>query len=214
MQHITSHQVTPALRGLFRIDEPQAKRCFTILDGAQARGIILCDDPAHPAWGAVMEPTDNTLFIGGNVDASVVTAVFSALRQHHDVLVGMWLDDPRQALLPPNPDYDGRTLEFYDRPVGKGLEPYLHTPDGCAVRRLDRELILHTQWGPNDVVAWGGLDAWAQHCFGYCLLRGDVILSEALVGPPAIGLYEPGITTHAAHRGHGYATITVAHLIR
>lgn len=40
------------------------------------------------------------------------------------------------------------------------------------------------------------------------------MLSEATVGPPAIGLYEPGIFTQPAHRGKGYATIAVAHLIR
>jgi RimJ/RimL family protein N-acetyltransferase len=215
MHQITATEVTPALHALFRTDEPQARRCFTVLDGAQPRGKILCADPANPTWAAVVEPTDNTLYFGGNVNAEIVATLFDSLRQRYDVLVGMWPDDPRLAWLPPNPDYDGRTLEFYDRHVGEGLDQYLHTlPEGCEIRRLDRDLIMRTQWGPNDVASWGGLDAWEENCFGYCLMRGDEILSEATVGPPAIGLYEPGIITHPDHRGHGYATIAVAHLMR
>jgi RimJ/RimL family protein N-acetyltransferase len=45
-------------------------------------------------------------------------------------------------------------------------------------------------------------------------MRGEEMLSEATVGPPAIGLYEPGIFTQAAQRGKGYATITIAYLIQ
>ena len=212
---ITADQVTPALRALFRTDEPQACRCFTVLDGAQPRGQILCDNSTTPTWGIVVEPTDHTIFLGGDVDAATLVAIFDLVRQQGEVIVGMWLDDPRQSLLPPNPDYDGRTLEFYDRPVGTGLEQFLHPlPEGCQIHRLNRELIMQTEWGPGDVASWGGLDAWERNCFGYCLMRGDELLSEAGVGPPAIGLYEPGIITQTAHRGHGYATITVAHLIQ
>lgn len=215
LRYITADQVTPSLRALFRTDEPQACRCFTVLDGTEPRGEILCADPTRPTWAAVVEPTDHTLYFGGAVNASIVAALFDTLRQRYDVLVGMWPDDPRLALLPPNPDYDGRTREFYDRPVGEGLDRFVEArPAGCEIHRLDRDLILQTQWGPNDVASWGGLDAWEKNCFGYCLMRGGEILSEATVGPAAIGLHEPGIITHPDHRGHGYATITVAHLIR
>jgi RimJ/RimL family protein N-acetyltransferase len=87
-------------------------------------------------------------------------------------------------------------------------------PEGCEIRRLDRDLIMLTEWGPDDVKSAGGIEAWEKTCFGYCLMRGDEILCEATVGPPAIGLREPGMITQERHRGKGYATITTAHLIQ
>lgn len=215
MAFIAPEQTTSNLRALFRTDEPQACRCFAVLDGVAHSGKILCDDPVNPTWATVMEAMDNTLFLGGSVDRSIIAALFDVLRQGGDVLVGMWLDDPRLSLLPPNPAYDGRTLEFYDRPTGKELDQYLQPlPEGCQIQRLNRDLIMRTEWGPNDVAAWGGLEAWEQNCFGYCLMQGEEIVSEAMVGPAAIGLYEPGVFTNEAHRGKGYATVTAAHLIR
>jgi RimJ/RimL family protein N-acetyltransferase len=215
MIEITSDQVTPALRALFRKDEPQAQRCFSVLDGVDIGGKILCNDPIHPTWAVVQESCDHMLHFGGSVDAQIIAAVFETLRQEGGVLVGMWLDDPRQSLLPPNPDYDGRTLQFYDRPIGEGLEQYMHPlPEGTQVHRLDRDLIMRTQWGPNDVAMRGGLDAWEKTCIGYCLMIGDEVVSEATDGPPAIGLHEPGVITHPDYRGKGYGTIVVAYLIQ
>ncbi len=215
MIQINPNDVTPALRSLFRTDEPQARRCFAVLDGITHAGKIITDDPANPTWGVVWEAGDGTTHLGGRLDSAMLAEVFVNLRKENDVLVGLWLDDPRQALLPPDPYYDGRTLEFYDRPIGSGLDKYLHKiPEGCEIRRLDRSLIMRTEWGPADVEFAGGIDAWEKTCFGYCLMRDNEILSEATVGLPAIGLREPGVFTQEEHRGKGYATITVAHLIK
>jgi len=35
---IASDKVTPALRSLFRTDEPQVRRCFAVLDGIAGAG--------------------------------------------------------------------------------------------------------------------------------------------------------------------------------
>ena len=45
-------------------------------------------------------------------------------------------------------------------------------------------------------------------------MRGDAILSEATVGPSALGRYEPGVFTHEKHRGKGYGTMVTARLIQ
>jgi RimJ/RimL family protein N-acetyltransferase len=87
-------------------------------------------------------------------------------------------------------------------------------PPGCELVRLDRDLIVRTEWGPHDVQFAGGIEAWEQTCLGYGLLRGNEILCEATAGPPAIGLRELGVFTQREHRGQGYATLTAAHLIR
>jgi RimJ/RimL family protein N-acetyltransferase len=149
------------------------------------------------------------------VDASAFADAFTALRQEGDVLIGMPPDDPRLAHFPPDAYYDNCVLEFYDRPIGQGLEPYLRqVPADCVIRRLDRDLILRTEWGPNDVAFFGGLDNWERSCFGYVLMRGDEILSEAGVGPSALGCYEPGVFTQEKHRGKGYGTMVTARLIQ
>ena len=146
MIEINPNQVTTKIRSLFRQDEPQAPRCFRVLDSGIAAGKILTDHAENPTWAVVQEPFDNSLYFGGSVDAEKIHAIVTKLRQAGDVLVGMWLDDPRLDLLPPEPYYDGRTLEFYDRPIGKGLSKYLdHLPNSYELRRLDKHLIMQTQ---------------------------------------------------------------------
>jgi RimJ/RimL family protein N-acetyltransferase len=153
--------------------------------------------------------------LGGSISAPLLTQIITYLRQSGDVVVGLWQEDPRFNLLPPEPDYDGFVLEFYDRPRNRGLEKYLsNVPEGCTIRPLDRNLIMRTQWGPDAVRDVGGIEIWEKTCFGFCLMHDDEILCEATVGVPATGLREPGVFTQEAHRGQGYATITAAHLIR
>lgn len=177
--------------------------------------MILVDNLAAPKWAIVQEKIDNTTYLGGSIDITTFAQVFAALRQEGDVLVGMEPDDPRIGYFPPDPDYDGRAVEFYDRPISVGLDTYLHrVPADCMIHRLDRNLIMRTEWGPNDVKFYGGVEMWEKTCFGYCLMQGDEILSEATVGPSALGLYEPGVFTQEKHRGKGYGTMVVARLIQ
>ena len=215
MIQIASDNVTLELRSLFRTDEPQARRCFAVLDGVARVGKIITDDPSIPTWSVVWEVHDGAIFLGGQLDRPTLARVIANLRKECGVLVGLWLDDPRVDLLPRDPDYDGRTLEFYGRAIGKELDAYLQKiPQGCEFRRLDRDLIMLTEWGADDVRLIGGIEAWEETCLGYCLMRGNEILCEAAVGPPALGLREPGVYTHKDHRGKGYATITTARLIK
>ena len=90
------------------------------------------------------------------------------------------------------------------------------TPTGLDLRRVDREIVLKTQWGPADVEAAGGLDAWEQQYLGYCIVKEGEVLSEAFAGPPARGIYEPGVflTLYNHHRGKGYGAIVSALLIQ
>jgi GNAT superfamily N-acetyltransferase len=215
MIEINSDQVTPALRSLFRKEEPQAPRCFAVLDGIAHAGKIITDDAENPAWSIVQENFDGSLYFGGAINAEIISDIVAKLRREGDVLVGLWLDDPRLELLPPEPDYDGRTLEFYNRPLGTRLAKYLdNLPDGCDLRRLDRNLILRTEWGPGDVRSAGGIEIWEKTYFGYCLMREEEILAEATVGPAALGMYESGVFTQEAHRGKGYGTIVSARLVQ
>ena len=215
MMHITADKVTPAIRSLFRSDEMVASRCFVVLDGAVGHGKILVDDAVNPKWAVVQEAVDNCLFLGGKMDATTFAEVFALLIQQGDVLIGLPLDDPRLSFLPPNPYYVGRVVESYDRPIGKGLDAFLRrVPAGCKIERLNRHSIMRTEWGPDDVAFYGGIESWEKMCFGYGLMQGDEVLSEATVGPPGMGIYEPGVFTHVDHRSKGYGTQVVARLIQ
>ncbi len=214
---ILPSQVTSVIRAMFTPGEMVISRLFQVLDGAVDRGKILVDNPDKPAWAAVQEPFDHALFLGGSINSSVVAELFALLRMQGDVIVGMTADDPRLSLLPPHPYYDGFTLEFYDRPIGKGLDAILRQlPTGCQLQRLDRESILRTEWGPNDVTFYGGAANWEKACLGFVLMKGDEILSEATVGSPGrtTNLYEPGVFTQPDHRGKGYGTLVSARLIQ
>ncbi len=215
MIQITPNQVTNAVRSLFRTDEMAATRCFAVLDGSLPHGKILVDSLPEPRWGLVREAVDNDLFLGGDIDASIFAGAFATLRREGDVVVGMPPGDPRLALFPHDPYNDNRVLEFYDRSPGQGLEAYIQqVPVDCMIHRLDRQLILRTEWGPGDVAFYGGLDRWEKTCFGYVLMGGDEIRSEATVGPPALGCYEPGVFTQEKQRGKGYGTMVTARLVQ
>ena len=215
MFEITEGQVTPEVRALFRTDAVQARRCFAVLDGTGHPGRILTDDVAIPTWAAVQEGYDGVVYLEGELNSVLVEAIFVTLRRESEVLVCLNPDDPRLELLPPDPYYQGWVQEFFDRPIGQGLDQLIAgLPDDCQLLRLDRDLIMRTQWGPDDVAFAGGLDAWEADYMGYCLMRDGEILCESTVGPPAIGLYEPGVLTHEDFRGKGYATMTCARLIQ
>jgi hypothetical protein len=146
MIRITSDKVTPAVRSLFRSDEMAASRCFVVLDGAVSHGKIMVDNLVDPKWAIVQEAVDNCVYLSERMDAPTCTEVFAVLRQEGDVLIGIPPDDPRIGYLPPDPAYDSRVLEFYDRPIGAGLDAYLsQVPADCIIKRLDRDLIMRTE---------------------------------------------------------------------
>lgn len=133
---IPAHQVSPQLRSLFDAGQPMAIRCFAVLDG-MIRGQVWTDDLARPTWGTVQEAAFDTLFLGGQLTASLIHELVEELRQEQDVALALWPDHPHNQLLPPSPDFDGWELEFTDRPHGADLSPYLSVPEGCELRPID-----------------------------------------------------------------------------
>ncbi len=213
IQQIQAKEVTAAYLAIFRTDEPHPSRLSGVLGGMND-GKLFTDDPVNPTWGIVQERFDGCIYLGGTPEPATIAAVIADLRQERMVLAPLWLDDSRVKLLPSNVDEESFSIDFYDRPLGEGLNRYLDAvPFDCTMRRADRELIMRTEWGPGDVAHHGGLDVWEQKCLCFCLMRGEEILSEASVGPGVGGLYEPGVFTQEAHRGKGYGTLVSAHLV-
>ncbi len=207
--YLTSNQVTPELRTLFNPADPAFLRCQAVLNG-HAAGRIFTDHPETPTWGVVQEAAFGSIYLAGEIQASLIKWMISDLRLQGDVLVGLWQDDPRWSLLPTAPQYSGDVLEYTDREAGLGL-PGL--PVGCVLRRLDptlskqivgRNMLIRMYGSVQEALKWG---------YGLCLMRGDELLCETFAGPAANGMIEIGVETQPHHMHKGFATLTCAHLI-
>jgi len=162
-----------------------------------------------------MEAGFRSIYLGGSPDAQTLTTLVAGLAREGEVLLGLPHGDGRFGLFAPMPDYLGKVLEFTNRPPGEGLEPWLGRPPAdCRIRRVDRDLFGRCL--ERDLLSgiYGGPEQALARSFGFCLLRGEQILSEAHAGPAAQGLIEIGTMTGERYRYHGYATLVCAHLIR
>lgn len=208
-------QVTPALQALFDPGLPAGLRCFSVLAGT-TQGQILTDQLSQPTWGAVWEANDGTLYLGGQIEAATLSALFTHLQSVGDVLVGYWEGDPVADRLPPAPDYVGTVLEFMDRPAGTAdLDTLLgRLPAGYEMRRADSALLKRFVWYDDILRHHGGADAYLRNCLAVALMHGDEILSEASTGPLINGVRELGVITREAHRQRGWATLACAYLVK
>jgi hypothetical protein len=210
---VSPEQISADLVALFDPAMPASLRCFAVLDGSAA-GRVLTDDVARPRWGAVRDAGSSTLYLGGDLSAGAIRDVIAALRADGDVLIGLWPDDERLALLPADPDYDGRTLDFADRDPAEDLAPLMRlVPPDCEIRRLDRDLLDACVDRDYYAAIYGGAERAIARGFGRCAVRAGEVVCEAFAGPAARGRVELSVTTRETDRGRGLATATCAHLI-
>lgn len=208
---IAAHQVTPDVLALFDLTKPTMPRAFNVLEGI-IRGQILVDDPTHPAWGVVREVTYGTLYIGGQMNASLLASFVQHFRQLGDVGVGCWLNDRLNDMIPPNPDYDGRTLYFTNRsPFINPLEYQL--PTGYTLIRRDQRLLKQSFDYETTVNAFTTEENVLQYTLGFVVLHNGRIVCEAATGAPTHGRIEVGVTTAESYRQRGFATLACARLI-
>jgi GNAT superfamily N-acetyltransferase len=214
MLSIPPAQVTPALRALFDQSAPAYLRCFAVLDG-RGTGDILTDDAARPTWGIVRESADGTIYIGGEPDPALVHEAIARLRQTGEVLIGLWDGDDWLTRLPPNPDYVGHTLEWWDRPVGEGLDALIaRLPDSLRIDAMDADLFARTDWYASTVAWHGSVERFFQNGGGFCLRLGDQIIGEASYALQQPALAEVGIQIYARFQGKGYGTALAAYTVR
>jgi GNAT acetyltransferase-like protein len=203
-------EISPALRALLPADAPGGLRLSGVVRGLLP-GKILTDDPKRPTWAVVQESAFGTLYLGGALDKSLLARLVEDFRKTGEVLYGFWDgNDPYQDLFPET-EYDGRVLEFAHR---RGDLTGYSVPEGCIIRPFDRALFERSEDYAANIAFYGGLEKALEKYRGYCLMRGDEILSEASASVPIDGVIEIGTNTREAHRHRGYATIVCAHLIR
>jgi GNAT superfamily N-acetyltransferase len=208
---IEPYQVTPAVMSLFDIDQPTMPRAFNVLEGLN-HGQILVDNRSYPTRAVVREWVYGTLYFGGEVDAAWLAMLVQHFRQQGEVGIGCWLGDPLNEMLPPVPDYDGRTLYFTERsPSHDGEDRPL--PTGLRMLLRDENTFLRSFDYKSTLDSFGSVQAVLQHTLGVVILDGEMLACEAATGASTHWRIEVGVTTAEAYRRRGLATLACQRLI-
>ncbi len=210
LKTITSDEVTPAILALFDLRRPTMPRAFNVLEGV-TRGQILVDDSPHARWAVVREATYGTLYIGGEMNASLLATIIQSFRQVGEVGLGCWLDDPLNEMITSQPDYDGRTLYFTERSSNDAIAYEL--PAAFHLVQRDENLSPKSFDYESTLDSFGSIQKVLQHTLGVMILHEEAVICEAATGAPTQGRIEIGVTTAEDFRGQGFATIACAHLI-
>jgi RimJ/RimL family protein N-acetyltransferase len=212
MHILNPTQADSKMRAWFHADEPAGVRAEAALEGNMS-GRIFTDDPTNPTWTILQETAYGTLYLVGAVTTALLAPLIADLRRESEVMVGFWPGDSRiELFLPLEPEYDGRVYDFFDRPSGQRLDAYLGSvPEGCHIRPVDAELF--TRLADYDTNAGTeNIEIALQTGLGFCLMRDDEILCEALAKQLTSQIMEMGVLTHKPHEGKGYGTLTCAYL--
>jgi RimJ/RimL family protein N-acetyltransferase len=216
MLELDPAEVGDRFRHLFDDNWPNSTRIFSTLEG-HTLGRLASDDQDHPTWALLHETGSRSTFIGGDPRPSDVSAIVEAFRDDGNVNFLLWPGDVRQQVLPENPNSVGVGNHFWDIPTGSEEITALinATPEGCDVVPMDRLLAERCEARELTMVGtFGSVDRYLRKSFGFCLVQGEEILSEAFAVYRSQGWVEIGTITAEAHRNRGYSSITCAHLVR
>jgi len=210
---ISPSQVPPPFEALFRLRDPAGLRCLAVLAGIQS-GKILVDDPQKPNWLVVYENSFGTIYLGGAIETAPLFEIITCFRSEKMVLLGLWPNDPRWQIVPPDFDYEGRVLDFYDRTKDVHLQTIIdQVPVGCKLHPVDTDLIERSVNRDAYFSGYPSREDALNDLKGFFLMKDDEILCEAIAGPEILGTREMGVDTSESHRQRGFATITCAKLI-
>jgi hypothetical protein len=210
MLELEPGQSTAAIRALFPRSGHVWRRRYAVLNGS-CRGRILTDDPDNPTWAAVQEYSDDSvLFLGGVVSRQLAGTLIEIMRRGRTLCFGAPEGDPALELFPLERDYDDFDIDFEDRDPHLDLEPLCKPPPGLRLERIDADLLPRCAWGP-----WmtAGMETVLDQGLGYCLLDGDMVVSEAFAGPVVDGELEMATITADAWQGRGLATVVSARTV-
>ena len=212
MISLTPQQITPAITALFDITRPTMPRAFNVLEGITG-GQIVVDDPDGPAWAAIREIAFCTLYLGGQVTGALTESLLFHFRQMGEVGLGFWLDNELNDMLPPAPDYDGRTLYFTEHTARHRDLLNIPLPAGYSITPRDTDHLKQSPDFETNLNSFGSIENIMQHTLGFVILQGGAVVCEAATGAPTHGRIEIGVNTAETHRRRGLAAIACAHLI-
>jgi GNAT superfamily N-acetyltransferase len=194
---------------------PTRARALAVLDGVLA-GRVWTDAADSPSWAVVIETADGTVFAGGEVTAESLRRVMAeASTRSGDLIFGLTgPDDPVRSLLPAEPPYAGRAIDFTDRvpPAGERDLMRRAISDGLRLVPLDATVLPRTVWAEDTLHAFGSLDAWTELGLGWCLVReGGRVVAQGMAGPRTRGSMEMGVWVHESYRRRGFGTLVSLH---
>jgi RimJ/RimL family protein N-acetyltransferase len=207
-------ELPQGLKSAFNLDQPAGLRCLGVLSGA-LRGRVLVDAPVNPTRALLHETTYGTIYLSGAWSSDSIAPIIHDLRQHGEVMIGLWPNDPRAALLPADTDYVGTVHDFYNHPPASELAPLTaNLLANCELRPLDRTVFESLLEKDTLLETYGDVDTTLQTVLGYCLFYDGINVCEAVTGPLIAGVREIGIITRKDYRGRGYAKLTCAALLQ
>src|SRR5262245_15062043 len=146
MIRIPLNQVSPELQALFDLEDPAYRRRLAVLEGKQA-GDILASDIVNPRYGLVRGAGGGTTFISRAMDAGVLAHTIRAFKLIGNVVIGLYPNDARLALLPTDADVSSFNVEFLGRSPEIDLETFIHAlPLDCKLCPITRELFPRCEW--------------------------------------------------------------------
>jgi RimJ/RimL family protein N-acetyltransferase len=196
---------------LFPEDLPNAAIRHALLAGANP-GFAVTDDVAAPTWCVVKPAHYEFTFVGGAPSRDELGRAIDALRRRGGAAVVVRDDDPLRRDPPPGSTGEIPRWEFSGR-AANADELASRVPDGCVVRRMDADLLERCRWRDEIVETFGAAERAFAESVGFCLLRGDEILSEAYAAFWRPGEAEIGGVTAQTERGRGLQPIVAARLV-
>jgi len=202
----------PSLPALFDPEIPNSPMLFAILRGDNP-GRAFVDDATNPSH-AVVRTNEALIFLSQVAPQEFLDLALTHLSQlGHLGLI--WR--PEAAV--PRPPEAARILPRHEFPICSATSETLAVlesglPDGFEIRPVDRSLLERCEWRPEIEGYCGSLDNFLAHGLGICLMRGDEIITEAYAPFWGVRQAEIGVVTNEAHRGHGFAAMACARLIR
>jgi GNAT superfamily N-acetyltransferase len=203
----------PALPALFDPSTPNAPMLFAVLEGALP-GRAIADHPDAPTVAAV-QTSEWLAFVSRTDSQEAFDAALNGLRR--DAMVGIaWAEGQEGG--PITPEAPAKVLErlgfdaITGDPDGRLAAFRGELPTGITVRPIDAELLARCEWRELVESAHGSPEAFLEHAFGLCLMRGDEIVAEAYAPFIGNGVAEVGVVTAETHRGQGLGSIAVAFL--
>lgn len=214
MYFIRAQDVSDNVRALFDPKLPASLRCFGVLNGI-VPGEIIIDESDQSEWVIVRERSFGTTYFAGHLTTDQMTEIIATLQETGDVLIGLDPDSEDIILLPPKPDYHGRTLEFTERSEEVGLDEIIASLDsGLHIEEMNSELIKRSLWYDATLAGYGQIERFFEHGRAFCLMDKQQIVSEVYATTYLPELAEIGVITYEHYRRSGYAEILCAYVIR
>jgi RimJ/RimL family protein N-acetyltransferase len=187
---------------------------FAVIEG-NTPGRIFVDHPQHPRVG-LLRFSGGELYLAGPADDQALNREIGELILNdlaappHLLIFGLseaWqgvLDD----LLKEHGVMRVVREEFVLDPArfrAAHADWRTRVPAGFHVQQMDRDLALRSD--PSHEILWGSIDNFYARAFGFCVLKGDEIVSRC--SPVALGdrRFETGVNTQERYRQQGFATL-------